>query len=287
MGSLDHVLTNSAALRQVTGADVWNINSVESVAFEYSRYNYNVTDFYAPNQFRASDHDPLVVGFDVPAANKRPARSTCWTSTTSTAASMPTRSAGPPPSRSSARTPGDDSVSTLISAGDNIGASLFASASAKDQPTIDVLNALGLRRSAVGNHEFDKGWADLTGRVADRLANWDYLGANVYAKGTGTRAPGPVQHRHGQRRQGRRHRRRHPGGPVPGHALGHRRPGVQGPGRRGQQGRRRADRRHRHRPTVRPTSIIAEYHEGAPEGASDGATLEKELAARPGVQAHR
>ncbi|MEB3059403.1 hypothetical protein VJI94_08220, partial [Parvimonas sp. D9] len=44
----------------------------------------------------------------------------------------------------------------LLSAGDNIGASLFASAMADDQPTIDVLNALEMTASAVGNHEFDK-----------------------------------------------------------------------------------------------------------------------------------
>ncbi len=71
----------------------------------------------------------------------------------------------------------------FLSAGDNIGASLFASASQQDNPTIDVLNALNLQASAVGNHEFDQGYDDLTGHVADR-ANWDYLGANVYFKGT-------------------------------------------------------------------------------------------------------
>ncbi len=38
----------------------------------------------------------------------------------------------------------------LLSAGDNIGASLFNSSSADDQPTIDFLNAMGLRASAVG-----------------------------------------------------------------------------------------------------------------------------------------
>lgn len=37
---------------------------------------------------------------------------------------------------------------------------------------------MGLDYSAVGNHEFDKGYADLSGRVAD-LADFDYLGANV------------------------------------------------------------------------------------------------------------
>ncbi|SEB85888.1 2',3'-cyclic-nucleotide 2'-phosphodiesterase/5'-or 3'-nucleotidase, 5'-nucleotidase family [Paramicrobacterium humi] len=74
--------------------------------------------------------------------------------------------------------------STLfLSAGDNIGASLFASSMADDTPTLEVLNALQLQASTVGNHEFDKGLSDLTGRVAD-TANFPYLGANVYAKGT-------------------------------------------------------------------------------------------------------
>jgi predicted extracellular nuclease len=66
VGSLDHVLGNAAATKLVTGAHVWNINSVESVALEYSRFNYNLTDFFAPDQFRASDHDPLVVGLALP-----------------------------------------------------------------------------------------------------------------------------------------------------------------------------------------------------------------------------
>lgn len=65
VGSLDHVLANPAAMSTVRGADVWNVNSVESVALEYSRHNYNVTDFNRPDAFRASDHDPLKVGFTV------------------------------------------------------------------------------------------------------------------------------------------------------------------------------------------------------------------------------
>nr|WP_051876700.1 hypothetical protein [Cellulosimicrobium sp. MM] len=46
-----------------------------------------------------------------------------------------------------------------------------------------MLNALDLAASAVGNHEFDQGMDDLTGRVTDE-ADWAYLGANVYDKGT-------------------------------------------------------------------------------------------------------
>ncbi|NKX56334.1 ExeM/NucH family extracellular endonuclease [Arthrobacter mobilis] len=67
-GSLDHVFATAPADAAVTGADIWNINSVEPVALEYSRYNYNATNFYAPDMYRASDHDPLLVGLDLPVA---------------------------------------------------------------------------------------------------------------------------------------------------------------------------------------------------------------------------
>jgi 5'-nucleotidase len=80
--------------------------------------------------------------------------------------------------------------SLIVGAGDLIGASVFASAVANDQPTIDVMNEIGMDASAVGNHEFDKGWADLRDRVvgpaATPNAKWTYLAANVYKKGTTT-----------------------------------------------------------------------------------------------------
>ncbi|GAA4888157.1 hypothetical protein GCM10025789_00470 [Tessaracoccus lubricantis] len=79
---------------------------------------------------------------------------------------------------------GADNV-LLLSSGDNIGASLFESMIADDKPTLDILNAIGLDVSTVGNHEFDKGWADLSGRVSTG-SDFSYLGANVYTKGTTT-----------------------------------------------------------------------------------------------------
>ena len=83
-GSLDHVLGNAAAMDMVTGADIWDINANESVAFQYSRYNYNVTQF-----------------FDGDATRSRPPTTT----PRSSASTWPT---GPPArrsrSRSSART---------------------------------------------------------------------------------------------------------------------------------------------------------------------------------------
>ncbi|WP_240161873.1 bifunctional metallophosphatase/5'-nucleotidase [Flaviflexus equikiangi] len=66
----------------------------------------------------------------------------------------------------------------FVSAGDNIGGSAYVSAIAQDVPTLNVLNAMGLDVSAVGNHEFDQGYADLTDRVIP-LIDFSYLGANV------------------------------------------------------------------------------------------------------------
>jgi 5'-nucleotidase len=91
--------------------------------------------------------------------------------------------------RAAAQAAGGDAV--LLAAGDSIGASLFASSVAQDQPTIDVLNALQLKASAVGNHEFDQGFDDLAGRVIDNGANakWKYLGTNVYQPGRSSAPP--------------------------------------------------------------------------------------------------
>lgn len=62
VGSLDHVFASPAAAKLVTGTDIWTINAYEPIALEYSRNNYNVTQLYAPDQFRASDHNPKLVG---------------------------------------------------------------------------------------------------------------------------------------------------------------------------------------------------------------------------------
>ncbi|WP_230297784.1 ExeM/NucH family extracellular endonuclease [Actinomyces provencensis] len=187
-GSLDHVLLNEAALDRATGADVWNINSGESIALEYSRYNYHGTLFHAPDAYRSSDHDPVIVGLsDTPRdtvslglLNINDFHGRIDSNTVAFAGTIEEQ-------RADIRHQGGSSL--FISAGDNIGASLFASSSQDDQPTIDVLNALELKSSAVGNHEFDKGYQDLVDRVingkdGNDKAQFDYLGANVYLKGT-------------------------------------------------------------------------------------------------------
>lgn len=49
----------------------------------------------------------------------------------------------------------------LIGNGDLVGASPMVSSLFHDEPTIEVLNQMGLEVSSVGNHEFDKGSAEL------------------------------------------------------------------------------------------------------------------------------
>ena len=85
--------------------------------------------------------------------------------------------------------------SITVAAGDLIGASPLASAYFLDEPTVDAMNLLGLSLASVGNHEFDKGSAELlrmqkggcgknTSRKPCALepfegARFQYLAANV------------------------------------------------------------------------------------------------------------
>ncbi|MEU4693104.1 ExeM/NucH family extracellular endonuclease [Actinoplanes sp. NPDC023714] len=178
-GSLDHALVTSEFSKRITGVDIWNINSVESFAFEYDGY----APFYSPDPYRSSDHDPVVVGLDTGAAGP---------------VDLQLLSINDFHGRLEAPTAGNGGAAQLvgavdqlraanpntawISAGDNIGASTFISAIDSDNPTIAALNEGGLAVSAVGNHEFDKGLSDLVGRVEDR-AEFPYLAANVYSDG--------------------------------------------------------------------------------------------------------
>ena len=96
--------------------------------------------------------------------------------------------------------------SLTVAAGDLIGASPLLSAAFHDEPTIESLNSLDLDVSAVGNHEFDEGYAELQ-RMADggciddgpdgannqnscalhqfQGADFPYLAANVEYEATG------------------------------------------------------------------------------------------------------
>jgi 5'-nucleotidase len=86
----------------------------------------------------------------------------------------------------------------IVSAGDLIGASPLLSALFADEPTIEAASALGLDVNGVGNHEFDKGFAELSridrggckpvdgcfGSVYGG-STFPFLAANVFNKATG------------------------------------------------------------------------------------------------------
>ncbi|MEE1622047.1 ExeM/NucH family extracellular endonuclease [Zafaria sp. Z1313] len=178
VGSLDHILASPAADAAVTGADIWNINAVEPIALEYSRYNYNATNLHEASAYRASDHDPLVVGLDLGGAaagipvsiaslNDYHGQVDADNGSTKLAATV----------EQWREDRGVDST-LLTSAGDNIGASQFASLLQQDEPALEILNALGVAVTTVGNHEFDKGWPDLRDRVSG-IADFNHLAANV------------------------------------------------------------------------------------------------------------
>lgn len=65
VGSLDGIFASPAAAEAVTGVDLWMINANEPVALEYSRYNYTAERLYAADQWRSSDHNPILVGIDL------------------------------------------------------------------------------------------------------------------------------------------------------------------------------------------------------------------------------
>ena len=70
----------------------------------------------------------------------------------------------------------------LTSSGDNVGGSAFVSAISDDKYTLEALNQMGMKVSAVGNHEFDKGTEDLTEHIQPN-STYPILGANVVKDG--------------------------------------------------------------------------------------------------------
>lgn len=87
----------------------------------------------------------------------------------------------------------------FVAAGDLIGATPLLSALFRDEPTIESMSLMGLEASAVGNHEFDKGAAELLrlqrggchpgegckGPTPFKGAGFQYLAASTVVEQTG------------------------------------------------------------------------------------------------------
>jgi PKD repeat protein len=76
LGYLDHALANPSLTPQVTGMAEWHINADEVPLFDYNdevrdageasfEEESDVLPLYAANEFRTSDHDPILVGLNL------------------------------------------------------------------------------------------------------------------------------------------------------------------------------------------------------------------------------
>ena len=188
LGSLDHAIATPSLAQYITGIGAWNIN-----APEWGDREYKFASTEPGTVFRSSDHNPLKIGvatkaapvaIDIVSINDFHGR----------------LEEGPPPVAGAARVAGAAALGGMVkayeaanpntlfvAAGDSIGATTFTSFIQNDEPTLDVLNAIGLDATAFGNHEFDQGSNDVNTRVIPN-SNFPYLGANIYLKGTQTPA---------------------------------------------------------------------------------------------------
>ena len=65
-GSLDHAFASAELTEKVVAAQAWHINADEPEVFDYNlEYKENGLEetYYAPDQYRSSDHDPVIVAF--------------------------------------------------------------------------------------------------------------------------------------------------------------------------------------------------------------------------------
>jgi uncharacterized protein len=67
VGYLDHALSTGTLTRQVTGATEWHINADEPDLLDYdtSFKSPEQDALFAPDAYRSSDHDPVIVGLDL------------------------------------------------------------------------------------------------------------------------------------------------------------------------------------------------------------------------------
>ncbi|WP_169982372.1 ExeM/NucH family extracellular endonuclease [Microbispora sp. H10836] len=64
-GELDHAMAGKQLVKRVTGATIWHVNADEPRILDYN-LEYNPPSLYRPDAFRSSDHDPLLIGLDLP-----------------------------------------------------------------------------------------------------------------------------------------------------------------------------------------------------------------------------
>jgi hypothetical protein len=71
-GELDHGLASPELLDNVSGAAIWHINADEPLILDYNT-EFNPPGLYAPDAYRTSDHDPLLLGLTLATPPAAPA----------------------------------------------------------------------------------------------------------------------------------------------------------------------------------------------------------------------
>lgn len=69
IGYLDHALSSASLTEYVVDATVWHINADEPRVFDYNeefKSQTQLANYYAPDAFRSSDHDPVLVVLNFP-----------------------------------------------------------------------------------------------------------------------------------------------------------------------------------------------------------------------------
>jgi hypothetical protein len=72
-GYLDHAMGTASIKAQVTGVAEWHVNADEPSVLDYNtdfKSAGQIESLYAADQFRNSDHDPVIVGLDLTPGNK-------------------------------------------------------------------------------------------------------------------------------------------------------------------------------------------------------------------------
>ncbi|MFQ5608829.1 MAG: ExeM/NucH family extracellular endonuclease, partial [Woeseiaceae bacterium] len=65
-GALDHAVASAELVPQITGTTEWHINADESPAHDYNLENGRDAAIFDPaTPYRASDHDPVIIGLDL------------------------------------------------------------------------------------------------------------------------------------------------------------------------------------------------------------------------------
>jgi len=67
-GTIDYAMASPSVVGQVTGVTVWHVNADEPSVLDYNeeyKSMSQITSLYSDDQYRSSDHDPIIVGIEL------------------------------------------------------------------------------------------------------------------------------------------------------------------------------------------------------------------------------